>query len=431
MANATHHGNTNTALTVAGTTLTINVPTVSNGDLMLLWLCTAVATTGFTLSGWTLLEADPSGAGTDTAYLYYRWASSEPASYAPTWTTSSEAIAVMHTYSNVDPVDPFIYASIQRSTVSVATATMWSMKQNASTCMVASFIFWGRGSVTTTQPTSYTMAGNPDSAGNDTTSGEGAGAYITLTSAQDAAVVTWTSSNGTTHVGATVGIRANDFQTRAVALRGIGIMATNATAGITPALPTLHRSGSLLIAIVGQAGATSPTMTAPGGWTQIGSLQAQSTSSLGVWYKIDGGSETDPTFTWSTAPTKNNAIILEVDYASASPVLAFAQASDSVSNTAFTFPAITLAAQNPGYLLIAIVQLLSNSSNFATATGYTNTAFDGAPAAGFDFAVGMSTGTGANPATGNFGGGTSRTNVAFHIAIGQKAKLKVKAAVWA
>lgn len=82
--------------------VTINVPAgTANGNLL---VCVLVFQTAGepapTFTGWTL-DANVNGIGADlSAYAYYRIASSEPASYTPTWTNERCAAAMMCAYED-------------------------------------------------------------------------------------------------------------------------------------------------------------------------------------------------------------------------------------------------------------------------------------------------------------------------------------------
>jgi hypothetical protein len=358
-------------------------------------------------------------------YLYYRIASSEPASYTPSWTTSSEAIGVMHAWYNVDPADPFISLFINNATSAVTTISPVFVKANPTSFGVSSFVVWGRGTVTTTQPSGYTMAGNPDSSGNDATSCEGAGAYKEFRAATDS-LVSWTTSNGTNGWTAHVGIRSNSFATRTLAVRSRGVVtAASSTASLAIALPPHHRGGrSLLVAFIGQRGLASPTVTPPTGWNQVGSLQYQagglSNKSMGVFWKLDNGAETDPpTWVWSGSATTTQGVIIELDFGPDSPIAAFAQANDAASNTSYAVPALTLAADSIGNMLLASVEMDATTTFSAAPTGYQLLS----TAAGF-FAVATGRNTGANPAAGNFTGNNASISLGWQLAIGQKPRLK-------
>lgn len=84
--------------TPSASPVTINVPSgTANGDLMVMFIQVSVSATFTTPSGWTVAPGTPtSGEG-----IFYRTASSEPASYAVTF-SSGTAIGTISTFRNVE-----------------------------------------------------------------------------------------------------------------------------------------------------------------------------------------------------------------------------------------------------------------------------------------------------------------------------------------
>jgi hypothetical protein len=92
-------------LTTAGTSMTIDVPTIDDGNgnqvlpadglVMVLMLQRTVSTTP-TITGWTRVGA------TAGFYYYYRVTSSEPATYSASWTSSSQAVALVAVVDGLD-----------------------------------------------------------------------------------------------------------------------------------------------------------------------------------------------------------------------------------------------------------------------------------------------------------------------------------------
>lgn len=91
----------------AGTSITVNVPAgVEDGDLLILHIgIHDVAAAGITATGWTSIRSDHNAGGANS-FLFYRVASSEPASYSPSWGASRYAAAAITAWRGVDPSDP-------------------------------------------------------------------------------------------------------------------------------------------------------------------------------------------------------------------------------------------------------------------------------------------------------------------------------------
>lgn len=423
------HNSTEAVASTTVTSLACNVPTVTNGDLMLMYVTTALQTSSMAITGggWNLLTRQ------DTAEMstacYWRIASSEPASYTVTWTTSSKAIIVMQTWSGVDQADPFVsmFQSKAGDTAGGGTHTVPGVICNAGKFVAVSYVAWNRGNVTVTNPSGYSTDRGPNINDGTPTGIKAQIAYRSFTNAQDGPSISWGTSNSTTCSIIHIGLRDANYPTRMLAMRSFGnSVQALSTTDVSPPLPYLHRTNSLLIAFIGQLGLTSPTMaTVPTGWNLLGSIQHQSTSSLAVYYKTDNGSETDPpVWAWSSSATSTWGQIIEIDYAGASPFLGYSQGADTTSNTTYDFPAVTLSAQNPGYLKFAAVHInTGGASNWQGPAGW------GQLPAGRQVipdraAIAANYGTAANPGLGQFGGGTSRQNAGWQVIIGSKLKLR-------
>lgn len=86
----------------------------------------------------------------------------------------------------------------------------------------------------------------------------------------------------------------------AVATKNVGALAVEAlfASSITPVLPTVS-AGDLMVALVFFVSFSSPTISAPAGWQQAGTAVTGGLARASCFYKIAGGSESDPTFTFS------------------------------------------------------------------------------------------------------------------------------------
>lgn len=84
----------------------------------------------------------------------------------------------------------------------------------------------------------------------------------------------------------------------AIAFRSTSALATSTSGTLTPALPSGHASGDLLLMHVAHGSATA--MSAPSGWTLATSIAIGGTHTIHLMWKWDGGSESAPNFTGTT-----------------------------------------------------------------------------------------------------------------------------------
>jgi hypothetical protein len=150
---------TTVALTASSTTVTISVPAAAvDGDLLLLSIFGNSAT-GPSITdptGWTLLDG-PTQAGSTSGPLskvWYRIASSEPASYNITVSTS-RWVGVMTAYSGVDTATPFSSHSIKAETVAGTGHTTNSIVPGSIDDWIVSFIT-DRSTSSATKNTNWT-----------------------------------------------------------------------------------------------------------------------------------------------------------------------------------------------------------------------------------------------------------------------------------
>lgn len=125
----------------------LNVPTGTvDGDIMIAAVGQAVTMTLTPPGGWTLIQSFTGG---PSLAVYYRIASSEPASY--TWTTAANSRAVVATYRGASAVD---VSSINNG--SSATPTASSITTTAANTRLV-FCVRIDGVTTFTPPGSYTL----------------------------------------------------------------------------------------------------------------------------------------------------------------------------------------------------------------------------------------------------------------------------------
>jgi hypothetical protein len=119
-----------TGSTSGGTTsVTFNTPaSVQNGDLLILGFIIGSSTGTISLAGWTELTSVVSGS--NKAFLLYKIASSEPASYTFT-ITSNNCSGIMSAWRGVNNSTPFATSgSAAGSTTTVSGATLTSTAAN-------------------------------------------------------------------------------------------------------------------------------------------------------------------------------------------------------------------------------------------------------------------------------------------------------------
>jgi len=173
----------------ASTTITVTVPSVSNGDLMLMYVNSAIVTNTWTTpSGWTL----PTSGSTQGRAIYYRTASSEPVSYTVTQSGSTTSSATILVYSNAT----FDVARISTQTPAATQSPVSITPGTAGTTMVylASSI---SANATFTTPTGYT----PINSDSDATAPSNAIFDISFQPSGSYSGPSTTVSTGTCYVG--------------------------------------------------------------------------------------------------------------------------------------------------------------------------------------------------------------------------------------
>lgn len=107
----------------------VNVPAgTQNGDVMIMVINSKDNAVQSTPTGWTRIGTQLNNGANLTTNIFYRAASSEPASYAPTTTTVSHCLGIS-SFSGVDNTNP-INASSQRANASSSTITANAITPN-------------------------------------------------------------------------------------------------------------------------------------------------------------------------------------------------------------------------------------------------------------------------------------------------------------
>lgn len=392
----------------SSTTISVTVPSVSNGNLMVMIVqSTNNGVNWTTPSGWTA-----SSAGTSKA-IFYRTASSEPASYTVTQDTSTTSDAFIIAYSNAtfdtagaiganaSPVTP---AAI---TVAVANSTI--------------VYYAGRSSgvsITYTTPTGYTARASDSDATAPSAAlfdlaNVAAGSYTapstTPSTGTTAAVVialspaTLVSATGgaggvstttPTSTGGTGGTGSGGTPTYVA--QSTAVQNTSSTT-IAVNVPTGTANGDLLILMVMS---NSGTWTTPSGWT----VWLASANNRAIYYRTASSEPASYTITQGSSTTASACMLAYQN--AAIDVMGTITAGNTSPNTA---TAITTTANNT--IVFDYVASNDASLTFSTPSGYTSLASDSdatAPSYALFYKTQATAGTTGTAAT-TFASGTARS----------------------
>jgi hypothetical protein len=177
----------------AVTSLAINVPTNANSDLLLLFVGENAGTnsTVNTPAGWTPMTGSPwDNGGAAGLAIFYRIASSEPASYTITLTAAAKVTAAMLSYSGVSASAPFDGNAAESNTSAnnTATPTTPSISVTASDVAVSVISTINTDAMSTVSPGTI----RADANGNTPAAVAVADAAITITGTQG---FSWTMIN--------------------------------------------------------------------------------------------------------------------------------------------------------------------------------------------------------------------------------------------
>lgn len=350
MSNPTWRGSTSVNGSGTGPT-TINVPaSVADGDLLLLYVTIAAgAGSGRTCtppSGWTELYVFNNAVG--CAFLYGRIASSEPSSYAFSISVSAAHSGIMHattpstgSWSTVQDAVQMLRYVRNPSGSHPVPAMQWD---GNATVQLHYFGSLGRGSTTSTKSSTWTLGQNPDTGGTTAAAVESLSQYKNV-SAGTAPADTWTTSNGAGDWGIEVAV-IDPSETMPACVRSIAqTTAGGATTSFNCTMPPLARSGDLLI--MGINTDTGALVNTPSGWT----LDESSiyTDDIYVFSKVASGSEGSSVALTSTNARLWNGEIIAIGGSLTGKVAA--GSTQTAASATVTVPALTAAAQSPGFLL--------------------------------------------------------------------------------
>jgi type II secretory pathway pseudopilin PulG len=229
----------------------------SSGDLLIAAVATDGSTTFPTQSGWTELDQGSNGTEVTLGAWYKIAGGSEPANYTFNWTGSQQAYGWMMRFSGHDASDPIDYPPSTGSD-SDSFPTSPSVTTTVNNCIILRLGAFDDDNIIIDNPT--LLSGHTTITADESATATGAVVYQTFSEGKR-------GSDGTS-------------------------VAVNK--------PTGTASGNLLIAAVTTDGDTLSSLSPPSGWTLIQKDTYSPEVTLGVWYKVAGGSELSSyTFTWS------------------------------------------------------------------------------------------------------------------------------------
>lgn len=147
------------------------------------------------------------------------------------------------------------------------------------------------------------------------------------------------------------------------------------TTNINISLPPGTADGDLLIATVATDGETDASLTAPSGWTLLHRQASADDVSLGVWWKVAGGSEpANYDFVWSGSQEAYGTIMRFSGQAASNPIHTFNASTGSSSSP--TAPEITTTVDNCMILRIGGFDDDDINSGDAGMTGHSTIAMN-------------------------------------------------------
>lgn len=183
-----------------GTSITMTVPGgVVNGDALLMSVATnSTASSITTPGGWTLITSNNANAPNHA--IFWRAASSEPASYAVT-ISSDKASGVIVAFSGADTTLP---GTTQRSTVANGSGTTWGNNTPAGTFTSANIatVLLSAGAVGTTWSSDGTFAGTSSPIAQSASTGGSASSRTTSIAEYKLATAQTQSGSGNLNVAA-------------------------------------------------------------------------------------------------------------------------------------------------------------------------------------------------------------------------------------
>jgi hypothetical protein len=351
---------------------------VADGDLLLAHVGVGSGNgVPTTPSGWTFLDSNAETNG--DSYLYARLASSEPASYDWSVSSSSEYNVISHAYrpstgSWADLGDAIAHVNLVVDKQSNTSQIVNEAVMPSGDMMLVTFTALGRGGTTTTQPTGYTMAGNPDSGGTTAAAVESGGAYKSVTAGTGPAT-NWTTTNSGTSTGGHFAIVDPGTDARTIRSYKFGSVSSGAAAASVSVKAGLTRSGDLMVALVGNRnGTASHTITPPAGYSSEGSSELNiggDFEKYQVFTKVADGTEVGVNQTF-TCPNAASWAVFLMALSDTTGSIGFVIANDTSANTTMDIPGTTMAAQSPHAIVLAVAYPeRADSTPTATPSGYS------------------------------------------------------------
>lgn len=415
----------------SGTTGAINVPAgTSNGHLMFLSVASA-GSTGWAVTGggWVQIYGI-----NQNQLVWYRIASSEPASYTLTWAGSGTAGGTMTVFSGQDS-DPFL--AYKNRTGGGANGAETSPNHSTSPLFFQACDFMAFSTITHRNSGTITAPSGWSAGTQGTNSVKSASAYRSFTNTEGLAATNWTD---------TAGSHLTDVFTCAIRPSGVTALSLKATIGtaaltnqtsFSASLPVGVAVGDLIVVhhfIRDPNPSTARTLSASG-YTLVGSQQNMTAGTLlvasAMYRRIATGSDA---LTCASTLSCDNQCALVVVFSTGSagvdPVLLGTpgQSVDSSANTTNDVPSMTLADYAENNILVAFTTInwngvtsLSAPAGFSGVTHTANTANPGRSwwEGGAMAAMAAAKMNGAaNPGATSFTSNVSATSQGYQYAVG-------------
>ena len=383
--------------TGSSTTITINVPSgTANGDVMIVFLTSASGS-----GNWTQPATWQLGATATGRAVFFRTASSEPASYTFTGPSSAVHQGFMLTYRNCA-------VGVLGAASSLATPTV---ANGVTTTYANSFVLAWYSTTTTattfTTPTNFTSVISD----SDATAPSSAIFSRTFASIGSTGSVSSTPSGGVTAIGRLITLTPLS-QYSYVAKGGSGgvstggnsstggaggyaataptffASATNSTPTTTPIVlnkPTGTATGDLMIMFL-QANNTTSSFTPPAGWTVI----TNASQGAGVYYKVAlAGEASNYSVSFTTASATSVGTIATFQNAT------YDAAGSAWVNSSTDPTAIALTTDTSGGILLWLARGTTGTTTFIMPAGYTQIDQIGASGGslGYGYRTGAAKGT--------------------------------------
>jgi hypothetical protein len=354
------------AAQASGTTLTISKPAGTvDGDFLLAYIKHMDTSTPTITppAGWTALFDDVvlAGGGASVEGLYYKFASSEGASYA--FSVSDSAVAsVGHItcWQNVHATTPITDLGYSAEANSLADPTAWAAYANS-----VAIAFMGATGVVDATPSGFTQR-------EKTTQG--------ATTCEIATVSKDIATAG--YVGAAYTALANTENGGILVLHGVGetntspsiagwrhVPDTGSTTILDKPIYTVDRDLLVLVAIDSTA---KSAFTLPGGWTTGAAHGAfyGSFGSIQSWYKVASSEAATYTISWTTSTNDVEWFLLRIIDPNATTAVAGTEVASVSSSTSLAFTGIS-GILGTGLAVVIAVDESATAPSWTPPSGFT------------------------------------------------------------